>query len=182
MESHRCEKPREEGVLPPPTPPACPERGRGDSASQTCQHINARGHRCRLLSAGDSILCAHHARRSSSQPSDEAVAAELLAGIDDLPVALRQVASAASVNLFLGNLLKLLARKRIRRHDAVALAYICQLLLNSLAAMNREQSRASGESLPEICIINDIAPPIAERRAALGLDTPAPNPAERGLS
>jgi hypothetical protein len=167
MESHRYKKPRGEGVLPPPTAP--------DPASQSCQHINARGHRCRLLSAGDSTLCAHHARRSSSQPSDEAVAAELLAGIDDFT-------SAASVNLFLGNLLKLLARKRIRRRDAVALAYICQLLLNSLAAMNREQSRASGESLPEICIINDIAPPIAERRAALGLDTSAANPAEQGPS
>ncbi len=167
MESHRYKKPKGEGVLPPPIAP--------QPASQSCQHINARGHRCRLLPAENSTLCAHHARRSSSQPSDEAIAAELLTSIDDFT-------STASVNLFLGNLLKQLARKRIRRCDAVALAYICQLLLNSLAAMNREQSRATGESYPGICVINDIAPPIAERRAALALDTTAVNPAERGPS
>ncbi len=167
MESHRYKKPKGEGVLPPPIAP--------QPASQSCQHINARGHRCRLLPAENSTLCAHHARRSSSQPSDEAIAAELLTSIDDFT-------STASVNLFLGNLLKQLARKRIRRCDAVALAYICQLLLNSLAAMNREQSRATGESYPGICVINDIVPSLSDRRAALALDTTPANPAERGAS
>ena len=168
MESDRYKKPKGEGLLPPPIAP--------QPASQTCQHINARGHRCRLLPAHNSTLCAHHARRhAASQPSDEAIAAELVASIDDFT-------SAASVNLFLGNLLKQLARKRIRCRDAVALAYICQLLLNSLAAMNREQSQATGESHPDICVINDIVPPLSDRRAALTLDTTPANPAERGRS
>jgi hypothetical protein len=156
MESHRCKKHRGEGSpLDPldPLPPSpavaatsvypersrgaypepgrgtCPERDPGEPASQTCEHINGRGHRCRLLPASDSTRCPHHARRhAASQSTDEAIAADLLAGIDDF-------ASAAPVNLFLGNLLTQLARKRIRRRDAMALAYISQLLLNSLAAL-----------------------------------------------
>lgn len=98
----------------PPLEPLPPERGRGEPASQTCRHLNARGYRC-------------------------------------------------LVNLFLGNLLEQLARKRIRRRDAVALAYICQLLLNSLAALNREQSPASDESdSPSFVITNDIPRPQRE--------------------
>jgi hypothetical protein len=78
-------------------------------------------------------LCAHHARKSRRrhQRDDEALAAELLDSIDDFT-------SAASVNLFLGNLVEQLARKRIERRDAIALAYLSQLLLNSLAAMDKE--------------------------------------------
>ncbi len=46
--------------------------------------------------------------------------------------------TADEINLFLGNLVKQFARKRIARQDAVALAYLCQLLLNSLPALRRE--------------------------------------------
>jgi hypothetical protein len=42
------------------------------------------------------------------------------------------------VNTFLGNIATALARKRIKRSDAVALAYINQLILNSQAAIARE--------------------------------------------
>ena len=44
-----------------------------------------------------------------------------------------------SVNRFLGNLVKQLARKRIARRDAIALAYIPQLLLNTFPAMQRQR-------------------------------------------
>jgi hypothetical protein len=37
-----------------------------------------------------------------------------------------------SEGLFIGNVVKQLARKRIERRDAIALAYLSQLLLNSL--------------------------------------------------
>jgi hypothetical protein len=51
---------------------------------------------------------------------------------------LEEFSSPASVNFFLGNLLKLMARKRIDRRDALAQAYICQLLLNTFPHMRRE--------------------------------------------
>jgi hypothetical protein len=46
--------------------------------------------------------------------------------------------TADEVNLFLGNLVRQLARKRIARRDAIALAYLGQLLLNSLPLVWKE--------------------------------------------
>ena len=42
------------------------------------------------------------------------------------------------MNIFLGNIAVQLARKRIPRADAIALTYICQLMLNSNRAMDKE--------------------------------------------
>jgi len=71
-------------------------------------------------------------------PDPEVVADELLGSIENF-------SSADSINLLLSNLVKQLARKRIARPDAIALAYIGQLLLNSLPAMEKqfEQERYS---------------------------------------
>ncbi len=108
-----------------------------------CQHISPKGQRCHMLidehhrpanGAAHPTLCAYHAGRLRAivPPVDpEALAADLLGDIDDF-------STAGSVNLFLGNLIKQLARKRIARRDAVALAYISQLLLNSLPALERQ--------------------------------------------
>ena len=108
-----------------------------------CQHISPKGNRCHMLidqnhrpanGAKRPTLCAYHAGRlRATVPAvdPEALATELLGEIDDF-------STAGSVNLFLGNLVKQLARKRIARRDAVALAYISQLLLNSLPALVRE--------------------------------------------
>lgn len=81
----------------------------------------------------NSPLCAHHSRlqRKNQLRENDANAAELLGDLTDF-------STADSVNLFLGNLVKQLARKRIARRDAVALAYISQLLLNSLGALHRQ--------------------------------------------
>jgi hypothetical protein len=110
-----------------------------------CQHVSPKGNRCHMLidenhrpanGAKRSTLCAYHANRLSvtAPPVEpEVLAADLLGDIDDF-------SSAASVNLFLGNLVKQLARKRIARRDAIALAYISQLLLNSLPALERQQA------------------------------------------
>lgn len=74
----------------------------------------------------DADLCAYHAqRRLQTQRGSETAATELLACVSDF-------SDAASVNRFLGNLVKQVTLKRIPRRDAVTLAYICQLLLNSL--------------------------------------------------
>jgi hypothetical protein len=113
------------------------------NTNQDCQYTNSRGQRCHMLidenhrpanGAKRSTLCAYHANRlSASVPAvePEVLAADLLGEIDDF-------STAGSVNLFLGNLVKQLARKRIARRDAIALAYLSQLLLNSIRALDRQ--------------------------------------------
>lgn len=83
-------------------------------------------------------LCPHHLGRLQAERArnDEAVA-ELLGPLEDF-------SSPASVNFFLGNLLKLMARKKIDRRDALAQAYICQLLLNTFPHMRRELQSQDG--------------------------------------
>ena len=116
-----------------------------------CQYKNARGQRCRMLidqnhrpanGAACTTLCAYHAdrlRAASPVVEPEALAAELLADIDSFT-------TADEVNLFLGNLVRQLARKRIARRDAIALAYISQLILTSQTAMARERGAAENEA------------------------------------
>ena len=108
-----------------------------------CQHISPKGRRCHMLidehhrpanGAGRPTLCAYHAARlmaAAPVVDPEVLAAELLADIDSFT-------TADEVNLFLGNLVRQLARKRIARRDAIALAYISQLILTSQTAMARE--------------------------------------------
>ncbi len=111
-------------------------------SDRQCHYQNARGQRCNMMidqnhrpANGDSrpTLCAYHAgrlRATSPAVDPEVLAADLLGDIEDF-------STARSVNLFLGNLARQLARKRIARRDAIALAYISQLLLNSLPALER---------------------------------------------
>src|SRR5258708_2340813 len=81
-------------------------------------------------------LCAYHAgrlRATIPAVDPEVLAAELL---DDI----NSFTTADEVKLFLGNLVRQLARKRIARRDAIALAYISQLILTSQTAMARERA------------------------------------------
>jgi hypothetical protein len=81
-------------------------------------------------------LCAYHANRlRAAVPAvdPEVLADELLTDIDSFT-------TADEVNLFLGNLVRQLARKRIARRDALALAYISQLILTSQSALHKEQA------------------------------------------
>lgn len=146
MESHSCEKNRGEGVLPTSVPPV-PGTAIDDDSIR-CRHIDALGRRCRMFVATppftstdlpDALqdqaaeLCLHHARLLWRRHRvREANAAELLASVSDFN-------DPASVNRFLGNLLKLVAVKRVPRRDGMALAYISQLLLNSQAAQDRRE-------------------------------------------
>jgi hypothetical protein len=97
-----------------------------------CTHINARGRRCRMLVAPDhDSLCPQHLREAAaSQPDDAALAEELLNSTGDL-------ASVGEVNAFLGNVVKLRARRLIDRKDAVAFGYLSQLLLCTLHGMEK---------------------------------------------
>src|ERR1700676_4277934 len=109
-----------------------PQAAETDAA--LCRHIDSAGRRCHMLLMNPtSDLCAYHAqRRQQTQRGSETAATELLASVSDF-------SDATSVNRFLGNLVKQVTLKRIPRRDAITLAYICQLLLNSLGAINREE-------------------------------------------
>ena len=141
------------GALPMPNsdPGVSPVRPLVQSSEEAllCQYRDARGRGCRMLAvnppnpaalAEDSALdvsteglCAFHARRlRDRQRAGQTAAAELLASVTDF-------GDAASVNRFLGNLAKMVALRRIPRRDAIALAYISQLILNSQAAHDREE-------------------------------------------
>jgi hypothetical protein len=108
-----------------------------------CQYQDARGHRCHMLidqnhpaNAAVATLCAYHANRlKATVPAvdPEILAAELLTDIDSFT-------TADEVNLFLGNLVRQLARKRIARRDAIALAYLSQLILTSQTAMAKQRA------------------------------------------
>lgn len=99
-----------------------------------CTHTTRNG-RCRMPATDSAAsLCSEHAPRQENPqqtPDPETLAAELLGEIVNFT-------TADSVNLFLGNLVKQLARQRIARRDAIALAYLCQLLLNSLTPLRKE--------------------------------------------
>jgi hypothetical protein len=120
-------------------------------------------------------LCAHHAQQFVRRlRASETTAAELLASVTDF-------GDAASVNRFLGNLLKLVAVRRIPRRDAIVLAYISQLILNSQSAHDRgELLRYQLELLQKkntpTRVIWDL--PVRRRDPAQNQDSkPAENPA-----
>jgi hypothetical protein len=83
-----------------------------------------------LPAADHDSLCTHHLRQAQSAQL-EALAAELLGSLNDF-------STAAAINQLLGNLVIQLAHKRIERRDAIAIAYMCQLLLNSLSPLKKE--------------------------------------------
>jgi hypothetical protein len=97
------------------------------TTTNQCNHINARGRRCRLTFAPHhDSLCTHHLKQSAAtQPDAATLAAELLDQTGDL-------ATASEINALLGNVAKQFARKHIDRKDAIALGYLSQLLLWSL--------------------------------------------------
>jgi hypothetical protein len=80
-------------------------------------------------------LCPHHARQKQQrkQRRNDQNAAELLGDLTDF-------STPEAVNFLLGNLVRQLARKRIHRRDAMAIAYVGQLLLGSIACMDRHDA------------------------------------------
>ena len=151
-------------------------------SDQRCQHIDSRGHRCRMFTSGNhDSLCPHHLNRLKADrlKKDEAVASDLLGPIEDF-------SSPATVNFFLGNLLKELVHKRVRRRDALAQAYICQLLLNTFPAMQRQLDSDSGAEACQL-LLDSIA---KSQRASLakqdsvdssdGFISPQPAPSDCG--
>ncbi len=105
-----------------------------------CRFVSTHNHRCRMLRAWNhKSLCAHHARLQQRETED--LADDLLVGVEDFR-------SAASVNHILGKVFELTARDRIKPRKAALLAYLGQLLLNSLPAVRLELSYA--HALPSL--------------------------------
>ncbi len=111
-----------------------------------CSHTTTDGRRCRNLRSPDhASLCSRHARRAlapsplppapvhspNDGPPTSDVSSALLGPIDDFR-------TAAAINHALGKLFILLAGNRIAPRQAAVLAYICQLLLQSLSEVKNE--------------------------------------------
>ncbi len=126
-----------------------------------CQHQTKSGRRCLQPRTSHPVLCTYHANQQharavhqnqSARRSPEhtaALAADLLQGAENL-------SQPATVNLFLGNLLKQLIHRRIGRRDATTPAYISQLLLISQCVMQREarDAQAAASTKPTQIIID----------------------------
>jgi hypothetical protein len=133
MKSHPCVKTG--GGVPPASQPIQQSTPQPVTLAP-CRHINRRGHHCRLFSSIPNLeLCPHHARQlqQRKQCSYDKGAAELLGDLTDF-------STPDAINFLLGNLVRQLARKRIHRRDAMAIAYVCQLLLGSIAALDRRDA------------------------------------------
>ncbi len=107
----------------------------GTSPEHRCNHLNSNGKRCRMLRApGESQFCSHHARQQLGEAQTrENLAPELLGP-------LRDFRTAAAVNYTLGRLLILLGSNRISSRDGTVIAYVCQLLLQSISQVRTEIS------------------------------------------
>ena len=114
-----------ETPAPPSDAPALPER---------CEYRNAEGRRCGMLRARfHTALCPYHAeqeQRAQNPPADNLLP-ELLGPLQDFR-------TGTAVNYTLGRLLLLLASKRISTREAAVMAYVCQLLLQSVTKVRHE--------------------------------------------
>ena len=100
-----------------------------------CQHTDRAGRRCRMprVQAEASLCTLHAGREPGENPHLENLTAELLGPLQDFR-------SAAAINYTLGRLLILTASNRIPPRNATVVAYICQLLLQSISDVKHEVS------------------------------------------
>jgi len=101
--------------------------------SARCTFTTADDRRCTaFVFPGHSSLCHQHLRQLLNHlPQSEDVAFDILSSIHNFQ-------SAAAINAALGKIFALLAAGRIKRRDAIAMSYICQLLLQSLKGFEQE--------------------------------------------
>ncbi len=107
--------------------------------SRRCSYTEADGRRCgqpclpaATGASGRNSLCLSHWKQRQRERQAGATADELLGNSTEFH-------TAADVNRLLGNLLSLVAHDRIPTRKATVIAYIVQLLMNSLAGMQREE-------------------------------------------
>ena len=103
-----------------------------------CDFITSDGRRCRLARLrGHKSLCPQHAIQDRQIRDAEKTAIELLGPLDDFR-------SAQAINHALGKLFSLTGQNRIPVRNAAVLAYIAQLLLQTLRPLRNEIIEAGG--------------------------------------
>jgi hypothetical protein len=107
-----------------------------------CTYTNAVGNRCRMFRVnGQTSLCQMHFDQQRRVEEDDLAAGQILSPVEDLK-------TPEQINDALRRLFQLLARQRIPPRNAAILAYICQLLLSSLSAMERQNLREEIAAAP----------------------------------
>ncbi len=135
-----------------------------------CSHTTAHGNRCRMFRANDKTsLCQMHFDQQRRFEEDDLAAGQILSPIEDLK-------TPAQINDALRRLFQLLARQRIPPRNAAILAYICQLLLTSLSAMERQNLRAETAPAVKQILARILKSPIVDA-AAPSSDDNEGNPA-----
>lgn len=124
--------------------PATNAKLKTTSTPDRCTTISSDGRRCTaLVYPGHASLCHHHLlQQLDHAPQTEDIASDILSSVENFQ-------SATAINAALGRILTLLAAGRIKRQDAIAMSYICQLMLQSLKGFKQEIRLTRYESLWE---------------------------------
>lgn len=98
-----------------------------------CTFTTSDGRRCTSsIYPGHSSLCHQHLRKQlDGTPPSEDVATDILDSIQNFQ-------SGTAINSALGKIFALLAAGRIPRKKAISMAYVCQLMLQSLKEFRHE--------------------------------------------
>jgi len=126
-----------------------------------CTQTTADGRRCRMPRVNSHVtLCGTHLEAQQRRLRREPVrhAQDLMDGVTDLR-------SATAVNHVLGNLTALLTDGRIDYRKAVVLAYLCQLLLQTISMA--EQERWDDDCPPGTLPPPSLLPPSSAPAAAV---------------
>ena len=116
--------------------------------SPRCQHRTSTGRRCRhSISDAAAGLCSKHLKSRQDYRQEADLSATLLGQLTEL-------SSASDINKVLSSLFLALSQDRIAARRAAVLAYIGNLLLRTLPAMDRE----TGEDSP-VQVIFDMPRP-----------------------
>jgi hypothetical protein len=104
-----------------------------------CNHVTADNRRCIDSRAPDhKTLCPYHAMKEMQRRNSKFVAKEILGPLNDFR-------SAFAINSALGKLFAITAENRIPVRNAAVLAYIGQLLLQTLNPLQREVVHTDGK-------------------------------------
>jgi hypothetical protein len=147
------------------------------SEPSRCTYVTPSGRRCRMaIMPGQSReekripFCAFHARQQKQSLDSEAVAREILGPLGDFR-------SAFAINRALGKLFTITAENRIPVRNAAVLAYIGQLLLQTLRPLRSEAIETGGQGRMD-AILNDAVIRLGDElpKAPFGPDqTPKPS-------
>jgi hypothetical protein len=137
MKKQRSTRPR-----PHPSSPSSRPKSTKPPDPTRCQFLSSVGRQCRMpRSSRHRTLCANHAKREEDRHAQSLAAKQVARELASLSGDFK---TASDVNHVLGKVLSLLAQGRIPRRDAIAFAYISQLLLQSLPKVQKEIKEALG--------------------------------------